>query len=204
MKEFFRKKIVGLKRSPQIIPLLFILIACCIYTFSLTVYSGASIGLYNPAYLTQIRTDTGIDEFEVFFLNRNPAIYVFINTLCSILLPISFLSVYKKNKTNWFMYSIAIFMIVLMIVCNIFYISALNFYMGDIWGQKDESGMMGVSISRSIIHIVSLVISLVAILTKPLYSALFNKINTSVDDEYDRLMEQESEEDLLLDLDKDA
>lgn len=218
MKEFFRKKIVGLKRSPQLIPMLFIIISCVIYTFSLTIFSNASIGLYEQGFFEQLISELKASGAEIAFpiienaagnyvifpLYRNPAIYVFIVTLFSILLPISFLSVYKKNKVNWFMLSIAIAMIVVMIACDVLYICSLKFYMGDVYGQIDTDGVLQLTITRSIVHLVSLAISLCAILTRPLYAALLNKIDTSVEDEYDKLMDRKSDDELMLDLDDEA
>ena len=138
MKEFFRKKLVGLKRSPQLIAILLTMVCCCIYTFALSSYSTASQALYQESVIEMINknfilfNDLGLTServsFEVFALFRNPAIYMFIETLFSILLVISFLSVYKKGKRNNFMFSIVLIMIVVMIACNVLYYLSINYY----------------------------------------------------------------------------
>ena len=199
MKEFFRKKIVGLKRNPQVIITIVILIACIVYTFSMSTFSQATVGLYTEAYEQSVK-DMYPEFTGVSFINRNPAMYSFLVTLFSILLPISFLTVYKKGKVNKFKLSIVFVIIALMIVCDILFISSMNFYTGPYWGLEDIDGYYASAINITITHIVLMVITVVLIIAKPFYSALLNKINTTVDDEYDRLMDQKSEEELMLDL----
>ena len=227
MKEFFRKKVVGLKRGPQIIPLLFLVISCCIYTFSLRYYSTASIGLQNDNFFQQLTHG----QVNVPVLMQNPAIYMFVQTLFSILLVITYLSVYKKGKRNNFMFSIVLIMIVVMIACEILYYFSIDFYTTQLIGydytvitdpitkeqtfplildalgnpvvkdysvEKNEA--MNAAIQTTIVHTVFLVISLILVLILPLISKALNKINTDVDDEYDRLMEQKTEEELMIDL----
>ncbi len=217
MKEFFRKKIVGLKRSPQMISLILIMICCCIFTFSLSDYSSASLGLYQDSFIEAINAalaSQGITQtFAVPGIYRNPAMYMFVQTLFSYLLVISFLSSYKGGKRNNFMWSISLAMVVIMIVCDIVYYLALNYYtnidtvliaMG--WTKTTQSFNIDLTAQRSkamlmsIIHLVALVISLASILAIPLLKKLLAKIDTSVQDEYDDLMEQKSDEELMIEL----
>ncbi len=274
MKEFFRKKLVGLKRSPQIIAILLTVVCCFIYTFALSSYSTAAQALYQDSIIDIINknfvlfNDLGrtseLVVFEVFALYRNPAIYMFIQTLLSILLVVSFLSVYKKGKRSNFMFSIVLVMMAVMILCNVLYYLSIQYYTDGInqaladsgydftlnkatLEQMVANGEISVndfsyrellnsstkfdeltneqmfaqllqevkladnftveltearisSLQNTLIHTIFLVVTLVVILLTPVISMLLNKINTSVDDEYDRLMEQKSDEELMIEL----
>ncbi len=193
MKEFFRKKLVGLKRSPQLIAMLFILVCMVIYTFSIGTFAEATTTLFSDNDKTLL-IESGISP-----ILRNPAVFVFISTLLSVLLPISYLSVYKKGKRSNFMFSIVLVMVALLIVCDVLYLLAMNFFTGPDWFLNDFE-IQNSSVTTTIIHLISLGVTLLAILTKPLYGALLNKIDTSVEDEYDKLMDQKSDEELLIDL----
>lgn len=205
MKEFIRKKIAGLKRSPQIIPILFLVISCCIYTFALGAYSTASLALYNEAYIETIKSMVDA-SFNVPGLYRNPAIYVFVQSLFSLLLVITFLSVYKKGKRNNFMYSITLGMIVIMIACDLLYYLSIDFYTAKypVGYELPLTAERVSAMTNSIVHLVSLVISLLAVVLMPVYAKLIYKIDTSVDDEYDRLMEQKSDEEMMIELEDET
>ena len=95
IKEFFRKRIVSLKRNTQIIPLLFLIVGCCIFTFALGTHSIAANDNYTVAMENAFVAAGGS---PVSLSHRSVGLYVFIITLFSVLSVISYLSVYKKGK----------------------------------------------------------------------------------------------------------
>ena len=115
MKEFFRKRIVGLKRGPQIIPLLLLIVSCCLFLFALGNHSDASRSLIT---INDINAATG----RIKLVYAAPGLFLFISTLLSVLSVISYLSVYKKGKTNYFMLGVEFLMLAVIIVSNILYI----------------------------------------------------------------------------------
>ena len=79
IKEWFRKKIVNLKRAPQNITFVFLVITSFLYLIWLFTFSKA-------IYITQAATWTGIA--------------VFVNTLLSILVLALFLNAFPKRKSK--------------------------------------------------------------------------------------------------------
>lgn len=165
IKEFFRKKLVGLKRSPQILPLLAIIIACMIYTFKLSNYSNASI------YAT---------DFWV-------AILVFTTTLFSILSIFTYLGVHTRKGTNYVMFALCMLILVFLLVSDV-----LSY--GSISGRIDAIKAAGAddrpALNQALIdlrkHIISLGVAILLCVLKPVYGKLLNKINTAVkDSEFD-------------------
>lgn len=190
MKEFFRKKIVGLKRSPQIIPLLFLVISCLVYTCSLTPLSSVTAKPYGGT--------TNMDAIPAFL--KLPGMYMFIVTLLSILICISFLSAFKGGKRNNFIISVVFVMLAIMVVCDILFISCMNYLIDNNIAFDSPEIQIINSISISRIHIVFLVIDAVMVTLVPVFKKLLSFINTEVEDEYDKLIEQETEEEKLLEL----
>ncbi len=204
MKEFFRKKLVSLKRSPQIIPLIILVIACAIFTFNLNVHSLAATGNYTTtAYNNWVNTQQGQEMGGVVpAMYRIPGIYVFVITLFSILSVISYLSVYKKGKLNVFMLVIVYVMLGAMLVCDVLYMEAIKFYTGPFNTKTMES--VADSLTNVTIHLVANIVSIIFVSILPLIRKLLNLIDTSVEDEYDKLIESKTEEELLIDTDEQA
>ena len=204
MKEFFRKRIVALKRSPQIIPLILLIISSCIFLFGLKNHSYASINNINPSDPVEFA-----DKIDLVY--SAPGLYLFLTSLFAILCVISYLSVYKGGKTNRVMLGIVLFMLVLMIVSDILYINSLKYLTGEFLvikgvpaDQRTVPEAVVKSISNTWVHIVSVGVCIVFVAALPLIRMGLNGINTLVIDEYDVLMEQKSEEDLLIDIDEQA
>ena len=202
MKEFFRKFIVGLKRNTQIIPLIALMVSCCIFTFTLGAHSVASRQNYTVAMENAIIEAGGS---PVSFANRCIGLYVFIITLFSILSVISYLSVHKKGSLSVPMLVIVYVMIAVMILCNILYVNALNFYTSDAFpARKPDDPDIIKAIANSRAHVVSLIISAVFVTVLPLIKKLLNMIDTSVDDEYDKLIDSKTDEEMLIEIDEQA
>ncbi len=203
MREFFRKRIVSLKRSPQMIPMLFVIIACFIFTFSLSIHSSAALGGMSDA-------DKGV---EVAAHLRSPGLYMFVITLFSIMSVISYLTTYKKGKLSVLMLVVTFVMLALVIVCDILYVKSVEYYaiqfhidaghnipLEELQLDADELAAK-VNITW---HIVFTSISIALIALVPVIRKLLGLIDTSVDDEYDRLMEQKSDEELVIEIDEKA
>ena len=202
VKEFFRKRIVGLKRNTQIIPLIFLIVSCCIFTFALGTHSVAANG---NNYSVQMENNYVANGGQpVSFLTRSVGLYVFIITLFSVLSVISYLSVYKKGKLNIPMLVVVYFMLAAMIVCNLLYVDALKFYMYDFGSREPTDEHMLGAIANSTAHVVSLIVSVAFVSILPLIRWLLNKIDTSVDDEYDKLIDSESDEEMMIEIDEQA
>lgn len=161
IKEFFRKKIVNLKRKPEILPLLAIIIACMIYTFKLSNYSNASI------YAT---------DFWV-------AILVFTTTLFSILAIFTYLNAHTRKGVNKVMLALCVLILVFLFVSDFLSLRSLSTRIAEIAAMGGEERP---ALSQAVVdlrsHMISLVVSVLLVVLKPVYGKLLNKINTSVKD----------------------
>lgn len=204
MKEFFRKKIVYLKRNPQFITLLILIATSCIFLFALGAHSDDATGAYAEDYLSGWAATPDGQKYGgvVPAIFRLPGLYVFILTLFSVLSVISYLSVYKRGKLNVFMLATTFFMLAVMVACDILYVQALRFYV-DSYGSKvllDAGEVNGVqdSINNATAHLIANIVAIVFVAIVPLIRKLLNLIDTSVEDDYDKLMESKTEEELLI------
>lgn len=161
-KEFIRKRLVGLKRRPQVIPMLALIAAFLVYSLNLTDVSdttakiqGAGMGLCG-----------------------------FCTMLFSILSFVCFLNAYPhRKKTNIPMLVLMLGMIGLVIFCDVKYLACITAALT----RADNP----ISISKNTLyiayannmlntHIVLLCIAVGLILLLPVYAKLLRRINTSV------------------------
>lgn len=159
VKEWFRKQIVALKRAPQRIPLVFMVIVTFIwliwlFTFSQAIDATAAVEWTGPA--------------------------VFVNTLLSILVLALFLSAFpKRKKANKVMVAMLFVFLILIILCDVLYYVQESAYLN---AQEDsfvsKYPFLESSLTLAIAHIVLNAISIVLIATLPLYRKLILKINT--------------------------
>lgn len=153
------KKLVSLKRRPQIIPILLLCVTCMVYTFNLTAHSNAAIYV----------TDSLI------------ALYVFIITLCSMLTVFSYMNAYSKGKRNLPMLVVCLIMLAIQIVLDVV---CYSIYMNEITNLGTPLTLDVVNaINGSVAHLVFLAISTLAVVLLPVYHKLILKIPTQVDDE---------------------
>lgn len=162
VKEYFRKKLVGLKRKPEILPLLAIIVACMVYTFRLSNYSNASI------YAT---------DFWV-------AILVFTTTLFSILAIFTYMSVHTRKGTNYIMLVLCVIILAFLAFSDVasYNSIAARIQAGIEAGQEDRPALAR-ALKDLRAHIVSLGVSILLVVLKPLYGKLLNMIDTSVPDD---------------------
>lgn len=180
IKEWFRKKIVALKRKTNVIPLLLFLITSIIYLFSLASFSR-----------------TGMVRFGNGDMLGFP---VFVNCLLSILIIVLHLNAFpkRKKKVNLPNYILVYVFAAIMLAMDILYyikVGAIVAKNGQTFAETD--GFVRTAATVSIVHIVFLGISVIALATLPLYSKLIMKINTSKvieESQLDEVIESEDDE----------
>lgn len=179
IKEWFRKKIVALKRKTNIIPLLLFLLTSLIYLFNLAAFS-----------------QTGLTTFSNGDMLGFP---VFVNCLFSILIVVLHLNAFPKRgkKINLLNYILVYVFAAVMLGMDILYyikLSAIVSLNNQTFATADA--VVSSSATITIVHIVFLGISVIALALLPLYSKLIMKINTSKEIEGSQLNEViESEDD---------
>ena len=141
-KRWARKKYIYLKRNPQVFPLLGLALACIVYTFALSIHSQTIS--YMPYK---------IDAF-----------YAFVITLCSILNIFTFMNFYQKR--NYLLYALVIIMSGIQLLLDFRYLCTIRDYA--IESPQRYNALMVSSYNKSILHIVTLLISIVLIIAYPL------------------------------------
>ena len=159
VKEWFRKKIVALKRAPQRIPLFFTVIVSFIHLIMLFTYSKAVSSSGTVSW-------TGIA--------------IFVNTLLSILVLALFLSAFPKNKKPKLVFVGMLFVFfVLIILCDVlYYCQESSFLKVQPDSFFEGKAFLNKSLTLAIVHMVLVGISIVLLATLPLYKKLILKINT--------------------------
>jgi phosphoglycerol transferase MdoB-like AlkP superfamily enzyme len=159
IKEWFRKKLVTLKRRPFFIPLLMIIISCLVLNLSLTSYSNTVAQINLPGM----------------------GLTLFVLTLCSYLSVISFATAFPNRKKPKIA---SVVLVCLMILISIGCQLLLQYFI--YYGTVLVENMYILKAkNNSLTHIICNGVSLLLVVTMPLYSKLLKKINTRVktDDE---------------------
>ncbi|MGN1373362.1 MAG: hypothetical protein ACI4VK_04870 [Candidatus Coproplasma sp.] len=197
IKEYFRKKIVNIKRSPHNIPFMFLLITSVYYLLCLNDLSRSSA--------------------VAFPLVKYLGLSVFVNILFSILVLVLFLNAFpkhpivnkktgKKHKINYVMLVLGFVFIAAMICFDVLFMSQLvtaikgneswffltvaesnrfsqylseEFVANPVLNNDKYLPYLVKSYNLSIAHIVLLGVTVVAYATLPFYKKLIMKINTS-------------------------
>ena len=163
------KKIVALKRGPQIIPLVLLSISCVVYTFNLTAHSNAAI----------------------YISNQYIALLMFIITLFSILAIFSYVNAYPKGKRF-----LPMFIVCLLMVFSQIGLDALCYtiYMNEIMVLGTPLTVdVANAINGTVAHLIFLVISALAIIFLPAYHKLILKIPVKIEDEESDNMDDSDE-----------
>lgn len=163
-KEWFRKKIVGLKRKPQNIALFFLLVASVYFMFALYPVTAS-------AYAAEANLQGG---------NPFAGLCIFLSTLLSLLILVSFLNAFPKRKKPNIVFIVMV------------YVMAGAIIGFDLWYYFQ----MQTSISRLTIqttidqykagqpfiiaHVIMIGVFVVIFSLLPVYKRLINMINTSV------------------------
>jgi hypothetical protein len=109
--------------------------------------------------------------------NKIIAFNLFIITLASIMTVFTFIAVKKVNKKAIPVIILTVALIILQLVLDIYYINVLYFEITV--KEVPKTPDISASIVWSYVHIVSLSLSLISIFLLPLYSKLFQRINTT-------------------------
>ncbi|MCD7729553.1 MAG: hypothetical protein LUI60_06550 [Clostridia bacterium] len=165
-KEWRRKQIVNLKRKPQNIPMVFLFLGCAIYLVCLTSFSKSVIENYNS-------------------LQEWAALGVFVCTLFSMLVIVSYMRIFPKHKkpsiammvVTYVFLALMIFMDIV-IINEITTLRAENFSNPNVVYDSYDASADNTSIAISIVHIVIEAIAAVLLATMPLWKKLLMKINT--------------------------
>lgn len=164
VKEWFRKQIVGLKKAPQRIPLLFLLIASLCYMIILFNYSKT----INQSSRAAELSSTGL--------------CVFVVTLISLLVLVSFLNAFpKRKKVNWFFIALVIVMVGAMVACDVLVYIQLTNNLKSIPADRVNSSNydpLRRSLTHTIIHLILLGVFAIVFACLPLIKMGLNKINT--------------------------
>lgn len=183
IKEYFRKKLVYLKRHPQIIPLILLVISCCIYTFQLTKHSNATM----------------------FVINKSIAFNLFVTTLASMLAIFTFVGVKKLNKSALFPTILTIILVGLQLFLDIYYLKTMHYetVLREVpVPTVNEGSVIPESVAWIWVHVCSLIITLLSIILLPVYKKLLQKINTSINSDQTANTVQTENSDIKTSLDE--
>ncbi len=165
VKEWLRKKTVALKRKPQTIALLFLAVTTIYFMLILFKLSQA----ISYAESNQYVKATGI--------------CIFVVTLLSLLVLVSFLNAFpKRKKPNIFFIVLVFVMLAGMLACDIVsYLQMSNC----LRNLTSNTSSLYVAVDKAlpyvIGHVVLLGISAVVFALLPVYAKLINKINTKIE-----------------------
>ena len=162
LKEWGRKQIVTLKRSPQRIPLLLTCLTSVLWLLWLFTFSRAAYALSGITVLGLI---------------------VFAATLLSILVIPLFLNAFLKRKKPNIVFIILVFVFfAALIALDVTYYSLCNDFLYVQKAQQqswiDDRPYIGESFTLAIVHIVFIAISALSLALMPVYAPLIKKINT--------------------------
>ena len=163
IKEVIRKALVSLKRSPQTIPLVFLVAAFLIFSLNLSAIANTTARI-NGANMGQCE---------------------FVGMLFSILAFVVFLRTFpKRKKANKIMLGLLFGMLALLVFVDYVYITRIvsATTRADNPIPIDDSSLY-ISTAQTVVtlHIVFIIITAVLLALLPLYSKAIRKINTSIE-----------------------
>ncbi|MBQ6528698.1 MAG: hypothetical protein IJI38_09245, partial [Clostridia bacterium] len=162
VKEFFRKRLVSLKRKPHMIALVVFGFAFVYYSFNLTQVSNTTALINGP--------HMGLTEFATM--------------LFSTLSLVCFLNAFPhRKKVNVPMLVLMIAMVALLIYCDIYYGNRITIAITREENRIDPTGK-NIFITNTLnmlgVHKVILIIGTALLALLPVYTPLLKKINTNV------------------------
>ena len=163
MKEFFRKRMVALKRKPHMIPLVMLGLAFIYYSFNLSQISNTTALINGP----------------------HMGLTGFITILLSTLSLVCFLNSFPhRKKVNIPMLVLMLVMVAAVIFCDYYYGNCITTAITREENPIDPTGRnIFVSNARNVlnVHRWLLVIGLALTALLPVYKPLLKKINTNID-----------------------
>lgn len=178
--EWVRKRLVTLKRRPHYIPLIMLIITTLVFNIRLTSFSNTTALINEPGM----------------------GFCLFVIVLCSYLSIISFLTAFPYRKKPKIVSIVLVCVMLLISITGEFiflYFIRYGTVLKDnpiaITGQR---AYVNVAKNIGVVHIILLVVSLLLILTLPIYRKLLKKIDTSIQIEETNIDNIEfSEEDIM-------
>jgi hypothetical protein len=166
VKEWFRKQIVGIKKRPHKIPLLFQVVTLLVYSFNLTDIAGTAV-----------------------FANvGNMGLYCFVIMLAEILILVMFLNAFpKRQKPKTVMIALTFVTMAIIILCCVLFAIGIEIPFVREEQQIDfetvnDAMKAAITTARKVIRadIILQAVTMLLLATLPLYSKLLQKIDTSV------------------------
>lgn len=163
MKEFFRKKMVGLKRKPQTIALVVLVVAFLYYSLNLTQISNTTAKVQGPGM--------GLSGF--------------VTMLFSMLSLVCFMNAFPhRKKVNIPMLVLMFIMIGVIIYCDIYYGGRITNAITRADNPIDPTGANSyITNAQNMlkVHMIILIIGAGLTALLPVYAPLLKKVNTSID-----------------------
>lgn len=162
MKEFIRKSLVSLKRSPQNIAFAGLVIAFVYYSFNLTTISDTTAKIQG----------------------KNMGLCGFVTMLFSMLVFVCFLNSFpKRHKPKWVMIALMYVMLGLIIVADIIYKTRISAAVAreDFANVITSSPYIMKASTVVTVHVIMVICVAVLIALLPVYGKLLRKINTSIE-----------------------
>lgn len=159
IKEFFRRKVVSLKRNPKMIPLVILLIGFIYYSLNITAISETTLQLQLPG------KNMGLTAFAIMLLSL----------LCVVCLMNAFP---RRKNVNIPMLAIGVVMVAIVIYCDYHYADCIYG-----WWTSQERRFDYVTKAYNAVntHMVITIVGVVTLALMPVYTKLLGKINTSVE-----------------------
>ncbi len=162
VKEFFRKRLVALKRKPQMIPLIALGIAFIYYSLNLTHVADTTALINGP--------QMGLSEF--------------VTMLFSVLSLVCCMNAFPyRKKVNIPMLILMILLVCVVLYCDYYYggrIVAATTREENRISMEGNNSFIAQAKTMLNIHMIMLVISLALTALLPVYSKLLRKINTNI------------------------
>ena len=160
MKEFFRKQIVNLKRSPQNIPLIVLIVAFLIYSLNLTYISHTTSRIQGPGM----------------------GLYGFITMLLSMLSFVCFFNSFpRRKKANMPMVILMFVMFAIIVFADIKYRGLIHTALTRAENPINPEIYIDRAYSTLLTHIIVLCIGAGMIVLMPVYSKALRSIKTSIE-----------------------
>ena len=163
MKEFFRKKMVGLKRKPHMIALTVMAVAFVYYSLNLTQISNTTAKVQG----------------------QGMGLAGFVTMLFSILSLVCFLNAFPhRKKTNIPMLVLMFLMVGVIIYCDIYYSGRITNAITRADNPIDPTGInsyISAAANMLKVHMIILIVSAALTALLPVYAPLLKKVNTSIE-----------------------
>lgn len=172
--EWARKKVVGLKRKPETIPLIVLLITSVYFLFILF-----SISQCLDIKGSQMMTNIGKPNQK--YLSAG-GICTFASTLLSILVLVTFLNAFPKREDPKLAFIILVYvMIAGILACDlVYYLQVNNLLIHDDTIIDEQGYLLESTQLKVMVHMILLVVSTVMFALYPVWKKLIRSIDTSI------------------------